>query len=100
MRIEDRIGTESAAQTGGATETQRTRQTGAGGAAGADGVSRDRLQLSSLAGRIRDSFETMAREQAGRVASLTAEVQSGRYQVDAGRLSQAMASELLGEVGI
>ena len=97
MRVEDRIASEAARQSAAAAETQKTRPSTSTEAAGAAGdASDDRLQLSSLAGRIRDVFDGMAQTKAARVEQLTAAVQSGRYQVDVAGLSRALASEFLG----
>lgn len=97
MRIEERIAAETGAQqsAAGAAEVQRMRAGMESGSA-AGGAGRDIAQISTLAGRIRSRLDAMAAGHAARVEQLTAEVRSGRYQVDVAALSRAMAAEALG----
>jgi flagellar biosynthesis anti-sigma factor FlgM len=96
MRIEDRTAVEAAAVEAGKTrEAQRSRQTAPGGREAA-AHSGDRLQLSGLAGRIRQGLDAVAGAHARRVEAVANQVQSGRYTVDAARLSRAMLPEVPG----
>lgn len=98
MKIEDRVAAEQAARENRTQETRRG--TAAEGvevsrsAAWAAGPAGDQVQLSTLAGRIRDAMETIASQHAARLAQVAGEVQAGRYEVDVGRLSRAMLSSV------
>jgi flagellar biosynthesis anti-sigma factor FlgM len=100
MRVDDRIASEATApQTAAAAEAQRTRAAGSSGA-GASAAGADRLQISTLASRIRGTFDSLAQSHAARVEQLGADVRSGRYQVDAAALSRAMVSRALGDAAL
>jgi anti-sigma28 factor (negative regulator of flagellin synthesis) len=100
MRVDERIAAESARQTAEAGEAQRTRAANAGAAgAGTPAGNADRLQISTLASGIRDTFDGLAQSHAARLEQLGADVRAGRYQVDPAALSRAMVSRALGEIG-
>jgi anti-sigma28 factor (negative regulator of flagellin synthesis) len=95
MRVEDRLAADAARQSSAAAETQKARP-GAGSDAPAGGASADRLQLSSLAGRIRAVFDNAVRAHEARVAEIAGQVRDGSYRVDTAGLSRVLASEALG----
>jgi hypothetical protein len=57
----------------------------------------DRVELSSLTGRLAAALAAGAREQAGRVQSLARAFQSGNYAVDARSTSHALVAETLAQ---
>ncbi len=93
MRIEDRSAAETAVSGLGRTQ-EGSRAARIEGGATSPEISEsgvwDQLNLSGAAGRIRSALDTLAGAQSARVEQLTAEVQSGRYNVDSMRLSRAM----------
>lgn len=98
MRIEERIGAETATRqstTSSAAEVQRTHSTpdGQGPPAGAFG---DTARISGLTERIRDQLEAIGSQHEARIGRLTAEVRAGHYRVDVEALSRALAAEALG----
>jgi anti-sigma28 factor (negative regulator of flagellin synthesis) len=95
MRVEDRLAADAARQSSATAETQKTRLVG-GSDAPAVGSSADRLQISSLAGRIRTVFENAARAHEARVVEIAGQVREGSYRVDTPGLSRMLASEALG----
>jgi anti-sigma28 factor (negative regulator of flagellin synthesis) len=94
MRVEDRL-TADAARLNAATETQGAREVSSRAGAGQSGAS-DRLQLSSLAERIRGVFDRAAELHSARVAEVSCRVRAGTYKVDREALGRALASEALG----
>jgi anti-sigma28 factor (negative regulator of flagellin synthesis) len=83
-----------------ASETNRALdvvQIGSGGnrSGSRTGASTDRVEISSLSGRIADASSASAAAQANRVSQLAALYSSGRYQVDSSALSRAMVSQAI-----
>ena|SRR5689334_2239294 len=96
MRVEDR----AVLQSGGLSEAQKTERADLGAAgrtAGATAAGGDQLQLSSLAARIRQTFENLGADHARHVEEVARQYQSGTYTVDARRLSRAMLANLPAE---
>ncbi|MCL5746472.1 MAG: flagellar biosynthesis anti-sigma factor FlgM [Acidobacteria bacterium] len=95
MRVDDRnLAGLGAARSGQAAETQRTGSDGRAGA-GRAGNDADRVELSSLAGRLSYFLEAGAQARASRVSQLAADVQGGRYRVDSAAVSRAMLDDAL-----
>lgn len=95
MRVDDRnlagLGTAPSGQT---AETQRTGSAGRAGA-GQAGNDTDRVELSSLAGRLSYFLEAGAQARASRVSQLAEDFQAGRYQVDSAAVSRTMVDDAL-----
>jgi anti-sigma28 factor (negative regulator of flagellin synthesis) len=78
---------ESANPNPGHGDVRRTGSTGDGG---------DRVDISSLSGRLLRSLDTGGPERAARFEQLTALVRSGQYQPDAAAISSKIVDEALG----
>lgn len=88
MKIEDRqTGSLGGLQPGRVQDTERASRVSGAGDPPAGG---DRLELSSLAGRIRTELDTIAVRQQARVESLARQYQAGRYRLDSGALGRAL----------
>jgi anti-sigma28 factor (negative regulator of flagellin synthesis) len=57
----------------------------------------DRIEISSLSGGIAASMASADAQQASRVSQLAALYASGRYQVDAAKISHALVERSVGE---
>ena len=73
---------------------QLRRSGGSGGTDAALGKSPDQVALSDLGGRLR-GLSLDSPERTARMEKLSAEVQAGRYQVDAKELSHRLISEAM-----
>jgi len=94
MRVEDRqTGGMGGAQAGRLQETGRSQGISAASRTGSLGGGEDRLEISSLAGRIRVGLEAVAMNQQQRVAALARQYQAGGYRVDSAALAGVLASQ-------
>ena len=75
-------------------ETARTERAGLSRTTGSRGGS-DRVEVSSLTGRIAQAMQASSTERSERVASLTAQYRAGEYHPDAAAVSRAMVGESL-----
>ncbi|HWR49750.1 MAG TPA: flagellar biosynthesis anti-sigma factor FlgM [Bryobacteraceae bacterium] len=75
-----------------------TPNTGPGGArrTGSAGDAGDRVDISTLSGRLLSSLDMDGPERAARLEQLSALVKSGRYQPDAPAISRKIVDEALG----
>lgn len=95
MRIDERNLSEQASSTAGrAAESQRIQVDTSPSSGISGGSAADHVDLSGLAGRISQTMQAMAQTSAQRVSQLRQQFQSGRYQPDPGKLSQALAGAL------
>jgi anti-sigma28 factor (negative regulator of flagellin synthesis) len=60
-----------------------------------DNSGEDRLEISSFADRVSAATEAHVTQRAERVKELTALYQSGRYEVDTSKLSQALVNSAI-----
>ena len=82
---------------GGARNTAQT-QTVAGtqtGQRGQTGIDRDQVDLSGASSLVALSAGMVSASRQARIDGLTAQVQSGQYQVDAGQVARAMVKSML-----
>ena len=93
MRIHDPNLTGASAAASGAPETQRSG--GARGAAAANGIRADRVEISGAVGSIARALTSNAADRAGRVRELTAQYQGGRFQPDPVATSRAIIADAL-----
>ena len=94
MRVQDRTSLgPSAAETGRAQETHKTRQDQAGSrTSSADG---DRVELSSTLGRLAQAITAHGTQRSQRVQALASEYQASRYRPNSEATSRAMIAEAL-----
>jgi flagellar biosynthesis anti-sigma factor FlgM len=85
-----------ASQAGKAQEAAGTTAGQGRGGAGRAGSETDQVSLSSLSNRLLELASMDKPERAARVESVTADVRSGRYKVDAMAVSKAMVQEAVG----
>jgi flagellar biosynthesis anti-sigma factor FlgM len=81
----------------GVSQAGRTAETGSNGTARSAGMrpASDRVQLSDLSARLLALGDAGAPDRAARVQQLSADVRSGRYQVDASDLSRRLVDEAM-----
>ncbi len=78
-----------------AAESQRV-QVATSGSADSPAAAGDRVDLSSLAGRIAHTMQTLAHQTSQRVSQLHKDYQAGRYRPDAQQVSRAMLARRTG----
>ncbi len=94
MRIDDQnLAGISSSQVDQAQATQAGSRQSRGNRAGGSGE--DQVQLSSLAGSLRELSAVDDPERAGRVEKLAGEYQAGRYSVDSATLSREIVDDAL-----
>ena len=98
MRVDERnLGGQVSSTAGRATESQRVQVDSSGSSPASSANSGDRVEVSSLAGRISQAMQSLSSQAAQRVGRLQQDYQAGRYQPDVQQISHAMTSELYGE---
>jgi flagellar biosynthesis anti-sigma factor FlgM len=97
MKIQDTyVGGGAPAETGRAQDTQRVeRERASQTAAARQPAGGDRVELSTLAGRVSRAMETSAADRGGRVEALRAAYQAGTYRPDALATSRGMVADAL-----
>jgi flagellar biosynthesis anti-sigma factor FlgM len=92
MRVNQQIPSEQAASVyGGRTnESERIQADTSESSGGSGTAAGDRVDLSSLAGRISQAMASLSTRSAQRVTQLQKDFRAGRYQPDARAISQAM----------
>jgi anti-sigma28 factor (negative regulator of flagellin synthesis) len=100
MRVDESTLTDQVSSTASrAAESQRV-QVDTSGLSNSSGTSvGDRVDLSSLAGRISQAMQSLSSQSSQRVSQLQKDYQAGRYQADPQQISHAMLSELSGTAG-
>jgi hypothetical protein len=92
MRVNDRSPLGPAAAEAGRTPETQKPDPGHGPRLIADSGG-DRVELSSVLGRLSHAISSFGTQQANRVAALTANYQAGRYRPDSLATSRGMISE-------
>jgi len=97
MRVEDRnLNGAGGPQPGRAAESHEAGRLGSSvGAQVSETPSRDRAEISSVAGTVSQAITTHAAERAQRVAKLATEYRAGQYNVSARSASQALVQDAL-----
>jgi len=94
MRIDDRnINPASAPHSGAASETSRSKDSGAQISESAGG---DRSEISSLAGRVSQALGNQSTARAQHLARVAKEYNAGRYSPDSRATSRALIGATLG----
>lgn len=92
MRVDDNLGNSTSSVSSRGAQTQRIESSTVQVAGGSGAGRNDRVDLSSLTGRISDSLQALSRQTAERVSRLQASYSAGNYQPDALQISRAMLS--------
>jgi anti-sigma28 factor (negative regulator of flagellin synthesis) len=92
MRVDDNLGNTVSSASSRGTQTQRIESTTAQAAGGSNAGRNDRVDLSSLTGRISESLQALSRQTAERVSRLQVAFSAGNYQPDPVQVSRAMLS--------
>lgn len=91
MRVDEHTLNDAvSSKAGRAGETQRI-QVGGTGSSTAAGANGDRVDLSSLTGRISHTMQALSHQSAQRVNHLRQDYRAGRYQPGAKEIGQALA---------
>ena len=98
MRVEDR-NPAAANHTGRTQETQRADLENGTKSGAARAGAQDRVEVSSLAGRVSGALDASATLHAARVERLASLYASGAYTVDARKVSHAIVSDGLASRG-
>ena len=100
MRIQDRTSLgPSSTQSGGVSETQKTGQGAPPKSPATSSADGDRVELSSMLGRLSQAINAYSTQRAERVQALTAEYQAGRFRPDSQVTSRALVTEALSSQG-
>jgi anti-sigma28 factor (negative regulator of flagellin synthesis) len=87
----------SAAETGRASEAQRTGREGGVRTAASETSSGDRVELSNTLGSLARALSSYSSSRASRVQSLEAQYRSGAYKPDSRATSRGMIAEALAQ---
>jgi len=100
MRVDESTLTDQVSSTASrAAESQRV-QVDTSSTSGSSGTAAsDRVDLSSLAGRISQAMQGLSNQSAQRTNQLQRDYQAGRYQPNAQDIGHAMLAELSGQAG-
>lgn len=100
MRVDERALTDQVSSTASrAAESQRIQVDTSDSGASAESSAADRVDVSSLAGRISQAMQNLSGQSAQRISQLQKDYQAGRYQPDPQRISHSMVADLFGTAG-
>ena len=100
MRVDDNTLTDQVSSTASrAAESQRVQVDTSATSGGSGAAAGDRVDLSSLGGRISQAMQNLSNQSATRASQLQKDYQAGSYQPDVQDISQAMVAELSGTAG-
>ena len=100
MRVDDTTLTDQVSSTASrAAESQRVQVDTSATSGGSGTSAGDRVDLSSLGGRISQAMQNLSNQSATRASQLQKDYQAGRYQPDAQEIGHAMVAELSGTAG-
>jgi anti-sigma28 factor (negative regulator of flagellin synthesis) len=93
MRVDERTLSEQTASTASrANESQRIQVDTSASSGASRTASGDRVDLSSLTGRISQAMDALSAQTTQRVSQLQKDVRAGRYQPGADQISHAMVA--------
>jgi hypothetical protein len=96
MKIQNRTTSgPSGAQSGGPGEIQKAGQSSSGTASASGPAEGDRIELSSMLGRLSEAISTYANSRAERVQALMNEYEAGRFQPNSQATSRALITAAL-----
>jgi anti-sigma28 factor (negative regulator of flagellin synthesis) len=90
MRVDERNLSDPVSSPAGRTAESQRVQVATSGSAGPSAAAGDHVDLSSLAGRIAHTMQTLAHQTSQRVSQLRKDYQAGRYRPDAQQISRTM----------
>ena len=100
MRVDESTLTDQVSSTASrAAESQRVQVDTSALSGGSGAATGDRVDLSSLGGRISQAMQSLSNQSGQRASQLQKDYQAGRYQPDAQQISHAMLAELSGTAG-
>jgi anti-sigma28 factor (negative regulator of flagellin synthesis) len=100
MRVDENTLTDQVSSTASrAAESQRVQVDTSASSSSSGTSAGDRVDLSSLGGRIAQALQGLSSQSAQRVSQLQKDFQAGRYQPDAQQISHAMVAQLSGTAG-